>query len=120
MNPRTLLDSASFINYVSRYQSDVCKYNSIHTARAWPQPGLPILHLLGIFQQQELKNMDSNNILSFACYPLKSIFDELSGMDTHDIEEMSSKDALVIADNFKQPWITGSPRNEGSPIQSVI
>ena len=34
VNPRTLLDSASFINYVSRYQSDVCKYNSIHTARA--------------------------------------------------------------------------------------
>ena len=53
-NPRTLLDSASFINYVSRYQSDVCLYTSINTARPWPQPGLPILHLLGIYQQQQL------------------------------------------------------------------
>ena len=85
-NPRTLLDSSSFINYVARFQSDVCLYNSINTARAWTLTELPILHLLRIFQQQELKAMGTNSVLSFAWFPLKSIFDELSDMQTHIIK----------------------------------
>jgi hypothetical protein len=96
--------------------------HGFHTARAWAQPGLPILHLLGIFQQQELKAMDTNNVLSFAWYPLKTIFDELSGMDTHDIQEMSSKDALVIADRLQAAldnWFTkkrGLANTVGRPV----
>ena len=121
-NPRTLLDSASFINYVSRYQSDVCLYNGINTARPWSQPGLPILHLLGIYQQQELTAMGTNNVLSFAWYPLKSIFDELSGMDTQDIDEMSSNNELVFADRLQAAldnWVTkkrGLANIVGKPV----
>jgi hypothetical protein len=94
---------------VSRYQSDVCLYNGINTARPWPQPGLPILHLLGIYQQQQLAAMSTNNIQSFAWFPLTSIFDEFSWMDTQDIEEMSSSDALVFADRLPaalDDWVT--------------
>ena len=108
-NPRTLLDSASFINYVSRYQSDVCLYNSINTARPWSQPGLPILHLLGIYQQQQLIAMSTNNIQSFAWFPLASVFEELALMDTQDIEEMEASEALALADRLQaalDDWFT--------------
>ena len=53
--------------------------------------------------------MGTNNVLSFAWYPLKSIFDELSEMQMHDIEEMSSENALAIVDRLQaalDDWFT--------------
>ena len=53
--------------------------------------------------------MSTNNVLSFAWYPLKVIFDELATRSSHEIEEMSSNEALEFADKLQaalDDWIS--------------